>query len=104
MAPFEALYGQRCRTPLNWSGLGERFFFGPDLVKEAEEKVKLIEYSLKVAQHRHQRYADKRRQPLFFQIGDFVYLKVSPMKGVNRFGINAPFGSLELNSVLIIVI
>jgi hypothetical protein len=87
MAPFEALYGQRCRTPLNWSGPDERFFFGPDLVKEAEEKVKLIQHRLKVAQHRHKRYADKRRRPLFFQVGDFVYLKVSPMKGVNRFGI-----------------
>jgi hypothetical protein len=87
MAPFEALYGQQCRTPLNWSGPGERFFFGSDLVKEAEEKVKLVQHRLKVAQHRHKRYADKRRRPLFFQVGDFVYLKVSPMKGVNRFGI-----------------
>jgi transposase InsO family protein len=61
MAPFEALYGQRCRTPLNWSGSGEWFFFGPDLVKEAEEKVKLIQHRLKIAQHRHKHYADKRR-------------------------------------------
>jgi hypothetical protein len=59
MAPFEALYGQRCRTPLNWSGPGERFFYGPDLVKEAEEKVKLIQHHLKIAQHRHQRYAER---------------------------------------------
>jgi hypothetical protein len=51
MAPFEALYGQLCRTPLNWSEPGERFFFGPDLVKEAEEKVKLIQQHLKIAQH-----------------------------------------------------
>jgi hypothetical protein len=61
MAPFEALYGQRCRTPLNWSGPGEQFFFGSDLVKEAEEKVKLIQHRLKIAQHHHKRYADKRR-------------------------------------------
>jgi hypothetical protein len=61
MAPFKALYGQRCRTPLNWSGPREHFFFGPDLVKEAEEKVKLIQRHLKIAQHRHKRYADKRR-------------------------------------------
>jgi hypothetical protein len=63
MAPFEALYGQRCRTPLNWSGPGERFFFGPDLVKEAKEKVKFIQHHLKVAQHFHKWYADKRRRP-----------------------------------------
>jgi hypothetical protein len=87
MAPFEALYGQRCKTPLNWSGPGERYFFGPDLVKEAEEKVKLIQNCLKIAQHRHKRYADKRRRPLIFQVGDFVYLKVSLTKGVTRFGI-----------------
>jgi hypothetical protein len=52
-----------------------------------EEKVKLIQQHLKIAQHRHKRYADKRRWPLYFQVGDFVYLKVSPMKGVTRFGI-----------------
>jgi hypothetical protein len=52
-----------------------------------EEKVKLIQQRLKIAQHRHKRYADKRRRPLYFQVGDFVYLKVSPMKGVTRFGI-----------------
>jgi hypothetical protein len=87
MAPFEALYGQRCRTPLNWSEPGERYFFGPDLVKDAEEKVKLIQRCLEVAQHHQKSYADKRRRPLFFEIGDYVYLKVSPMKGVTRFGI-----------------
>jgi hypothetical protein len=87
MTPFEAFYGQRCRTPLNWSGPSEWYFFRPDLVKEAEEKVKLIQHRLKIAQRRHKRYVDKRRRPLFFQVGDFVYLKVSPTKGVTRFGI-----------------
>jgi transposase InsO family protein len=52
MAPFEALYGQRCRTPLNWSEPGERYFFRPDIVKEAEEKVQKIIYNLKKAQAR----------------------------------------------------
>jgi transposase InsO family protein len=61
MTHFEALYGQWCRTPLNSSGPGERYLFGPDLVKEAEEKVKLIQHRLKIAQHRHNPYADKRR-------------------------------------------
>ena len=50
MAPFEALYGHRCQTPLNWSEARERWFFGPDVVKEAEEKVKLIQANMKVAQ------------------------------------------------------
>jgi hypothetical protein len=50
MAPFEALYGRRCRTPLNWSGLGEPWFFRPDLVKETEEKVQRIRHNLRGAQ------------------------------------------------------
>ena len=87
MAPFEALYGRRCRTPLNWSQAGERKIFGPDLVSEAEEKVKVIQVNLKAAQSRQKSYADKRRDPLQFEVGDFVYLRVSPTKGVQRFGV-----------------
>jgi hypothetical protein len=87
MAPFEALYGRRCRTPLSWSKTGERKIFGPDLVIEAEDKVKIIQSNLKTAQSRQKSYADKRRKPLQFQVGDFVYLRVSPTKGVQRFGI-----------------
>jgi hypothetical protein len=52
MAPFEALYGRRCRTPLNWSEPGERYFFRPDMVKETEEKVQRIIHNLKKAQAR----------------------------------------------------
>jgi hypothetical protein len=85
IAPFEALYERRCWTPLNWSELGERWVFRPDLVKETEEKVQWIRHHLKEAQARQKSYADKRRRPLVFQAKDYVYLKVSPMKGVNRF-------------------
>jgi hypothetical protein len=87
MAPFEVLYGQKCRTPLSWSEIGERKIFGPDLVIEAEHKVKIIQANLKTAQSRQKNYADQRRKPLQFQVGDFVYLRVSPTKGVQRFGI-----------------
>jgi hypothetical protein len=87
MAPFEALYGRRCRTPLNWSEAGERNFFGPDMVSEAEDQVRLIQANLKAAQYRQKSYADKRRWPLIFEVGDRVYLRVSPMKGVQRFGV-----------------
>ena len=58
MAPFEALYGRRCRTPLMWDEVGDRQLFGPDLIKESEEKVKLIRDRLKVAQSRQKSYAD----------------------------------------------
>jgi transposase InsO family protein len=85
MAPFEALYGRRCRTPLNWSEPGERCFFRPNMVKEAEDKVQKIIHNMKKAQARQKSYADKRRMPLYFHEGDYVYLKVSPMKGVSRF-------------------
>jgi hypothetical protein len=87
MAPFEALYGRRCLTPLNWPEPGEQWYFKPDLVMETEAKVQQIRHHLKEAQARQKSYADKRRRPLFFQVKDHVYLKVSPMKGVNRFGV-----------------
>ena len=87
MDPFEALYGHRCRTPLHWSEPSERWFFGVDLVKETEDKVRQIQNNLKVAQSRQKIYADRRCRPLRFTKGDHVYLKVSLMKGVNRFGV-----------------
>jgi hypothetical protein len=74
MAPFEALYGRRYRTPLNWSEPGERWFFKPNLVKETEERVQHIRHNLREAQARQKNYADKRRRPLIFQVGDHVYL------------------------------
>jgi hypothetical protein len=74
MASFEALYGRQCQTPLSWSQTGERKIFGPDLVTEAEEKVKTIQNNLKAAQSQQKSYANIRRRPLQFQIGNFVYL------------------------------
>src|SRR6266540_4314720 len=85
MAPFEALYGRRCRTPLNWSEPGERAIFGPDIIQEAEEQVQLIQNHLKATQSRQKSYSDKRRRPLVFRVGDYVYLRVSPIKGIHRF-------------------
>jgi hypothetical protein len=104
MAPFEALYGRHCRTPLNWSQTGERKIFGPDLVNEAEEKIRIIQANLKTAQSRQKSYADIRRSPLRFQVGDFVYLRVSPTRGIQRFGVKGklapryvgPFEILEI--------
>src|SRR5579883_1549543 len=87
MAPFEALYGRRCRTPLSWSQHGEQAIYGPNLVVEVEEKVKIIQENLKAAQSRQKSYFDKRRKPLQFEVSDHVYLKVSLTRGVQRFGI-----------------
>jgi hypothetical protein len=102
MAPFEALYGRRCRTPLNWSQPGERKIFGPDLVLEAKRKVKVIRKNLEAAQARQKSYHDKRRKPLQFEVGDYVYLKVSPTKGVQRFGIKGKLAPLYIGPYEII--
>jgi hypothetical protein len=80
MAPFEALYGRRCRTPLNWSQAGEREIFGPDLVLEAEEKVEVIKKNLEAAQARQKSYHDKRRKPLQFEVEIMFILRCHPPK------------------------
>jgi hypothetical protein len=87
MSHFEALYWWPCHTPLSWSESGERVIFGPDIVTEAEEKVKQIQANILAAQSRQKSYTDRRRSPMEFGVGDHVYLQVSPMKGVRRFGI-----------------
>jgi hypothetical protein len=74
MAPLEALYGRRCRTPLSWSQTSERKIFEPHLVTKAEEKVKIIQMNLKAAQPRQKSYADIRRRLLQLQVRDFIYL------------------------------
>jgi hypothetical protein len=87
MSPFETLYGRPCHTPLSWSESGERVIFGSDIVIETEEKMKQIQANILAAQSRQKSYTDKRRSPLEFKVGDHVYLRVSPMKGVRCFGI-----------------
>ncbi|KAI3734185.1 hypothetical protein L6452_13649 [Arctium lappa] len=86
IAPFEALYGRKCRTPLCWNEVGERQLAGPEIVQLTADKVDQIRARLKIAQDRQKVCADRRRKPIEFQIGDKVMLKVSPWKGVIRFG------------------
>jgi hypothetical protein len=85
MAPFEVLYGRRCRTPLFWNETGERQVFGPDILQEAEKQVRMVRENLCVVQSRQKSYVDHRRRELSFKVGDFVHLKVSPMRGSRRF-------------------
>jgi hypothetical protein len=87
MASFEVLYRRRCRTPLNWIEPGEKVIFGPDLVEEAESIVRRVQENLKAAKSRQETYANKRHRPLEFEVRNHVYLRVSPMKGVKRFGV-----------------
>ncbi|GJV17236.1 putative reverse transcriptase domain-containing protein [Tanacetum coccineum] len=81
-ASFEALYGWKCCSLIMWAEVGEGQLIGHELVQETTEKVSQIKDKLKVARDRQKRYADKRRKPLEFNVGDCVLLKVSPWKGV----------------------
>ena len=84
MAPYEALYGRKCRSPLCWE-VGERQLTGPELVQITSEKVPIIQQRLRAAFSRQKSYTDPRRKDVSFSAGDMVFLKVSPMKGVMRF-------------------
>ena len=86
MAPFEALYGTRCRSPIGWFDAFEVRPWGTDLLRESLDKVKLIQDRLIMAQSRQKSYADRKVRDLEFMVGERVLLKVSPMKGVMRFG------------------
>jgi hypothetical protein len=105
MAPFEALYGRKCRTPLYWNQTGESRVFGLEILQEAEKQVQIIRENLKTTQSRQKSYVDNRRRELIFEVGDFVYLKVSPMRGMRRFKVKGklspryinPFKTLERN-------
>ncbi|WVZ75450.1 hypothetical protein U9M48_023500 [Paspalum notatum var. saurae] len=84
-SPFQALYGRQCRTPLMWEEAGERQFFGLAMFVEAAENVAKVRDNLKIAQSRQKSYADKHRRELTFEAREFVYLKVSPLRGTKRF-------------------
>ncbi|KAL0642100.1 hypothetical protein Bca4012_103094 [Brassica carinata] len=86
MAPYEELYGRQCKTPLCWTEVGERREFGPKIVEETMKKLEIIQTNMKKAQDRQKKYADQSRREVVFNIGDWVYLKVSAQKGKNRFG------------------
>ncbi|GJT08193.1 putative reverse transcriptase domain-containing protein [Tanacetum coccineum] len=85
-APFEALYGRKCRSPIMWAEVEEGQLIGPKLVQETTKKISQIKDRLKDARDRQKSYVDKRRKPLKFSVGDYVFLKVSPWKGVIHFG------------------
>ncbi|GJV05050.1 putative reverse transcriptase domain-containing protein [Tanacetum coccineum] len=85
-APFEALYGRKCRSPVCWTEVGEAQILGPELIQETTEKIVQIKQRMQAARDRQKSYADLKRKPMEFQVGDKVMLKVSPWKGVVRFG------------------
>ncbi|GKA81572.1 putative reverse transcriptase domain-containing protein [Tanacetum coccineum] len=82
VAPFEALYGRKCRSPICWSEVGDAQLTGPEMIRETTEMIVQIKNRLLAARSRQKSYADVRRKPLEFEVGDKVMLKVSPWKGV----------------------
>ena len=102
MAPFEALYGRKCRTPMNWVEAGERRYYGIDFVQEVEEQVHTIQTHMAAAQARKKSYADRHRKPIVLEVRDFIYLKVSPMKSVQRFGVKRKLAPIYVGPFQII--
>ncbi|KAL2230223.1 UNVERIFIED_CONTAM: Transposon Tf2-12 polyprotein [Sesamum indicum] len=86
MAPYEALYGRRCRSPICWDIEGLRQLEGPELVQETVEKVQVVKKCLKAAQDRQKSYVDQHRREMEYEVGDKVFLKISPWRGILRFG------------------
>ena len=84
MAPYEALYGRKCQTPLCWYKDGENMIVGPEMVQQTTAKVRKIKEKMKTSQDRQKSYADKRRRLLEFEQGDHVFLRVTPTTGVGR--------------------
>nr|GFB11570.1 putative reverse transcriptase domain-containing protein [Tanacetum cinerariifolium] len=81
-APFEALYGRKCRSPICWTEVGEAQILGPELIQETTKKIVQIKQRMQAAYDRQKSYADLKHKPMEFQVGDKVILKVSPWKGV----------------------
>ncbi|KAJ8764923.1 hypothetical protein K2173_010388 [Erythroxylum novogranatense] len=84
MAPYEALYGRRCKNPICWDEEGERRLVGPELVQVTVDKIKLVKQRIKAAQDRMKSYEDAHRREIEFEVGDKVFLRASPQKGVYR--------------------
>ncbi|KAD6118845.1 hypothetical protein E3N88_10116 [Mikania micrantha] len=85
-APFKALYGRKCRSPICGTEVGDNRITGRELILESTDKIAQIQQRLQATRSRQKSYADKQRKPLEFQVADRVMLKVSPWKGVVRFG------------------
>jgi hypothetical protein len=93
MASFEMLYGRRCRTSLFWSETRERKVFGPNILQEAEKQVHMVRENMWIVQSRQKSYANHRRRELSFEVEDFVYLKVSAMRGLRHFKVRDKLAS-----------
>ena len=90
------MYGRKCRTPLYWDQIGEKQLFDPDIIEDAEQMVQTVRENLRIAQTRQKSYADGKRRDLTFSVDDYVYLKVSPMRGICRFNVKGKLAPLYI--------
>ena len=102
MAPYEALYGRRCVSPICWEALGEKSLVGPEWIEQSAEKEREIRQNILAAQSRQKSYADKRRSDLAFEVGNYVYLKVSPLRGTWRFHVKGKLAPRYIGSYPVI--
>ncbi|XP_050890368.1 uncharacterized protein LOC127095768 [Lathyrus oleraceus] len=96
MAPYEALYGRKCRTPLCWTKVGEERILGPEIIQQTTEKIRMVRDKMNKPQDRQKSYVDHNRRPLEFDEGDHVFLKVTP-----RLRLKGPFKSRKLSPIYI---
>ncbi|KAL0401278.1 UNVERIFIED_CONTAM: hypothetical protein Slati_4157700 [Sesamum latifolium] len=98
MAPYEALYGRKCRSPICWDIEGLRQLEGPELVQETVDKIQTVKQCLKAAQDRQKSYVDKHRREMEYEVGEKVFLRVSPWRGILRFGRKGKLSSRYIGS------
>ena len=89
IAPYEMLYGRKCRSPIHWDETGEHSYLGPELVQRTNETIQKIRARMLTSQSRQASYANLKRRGIEFQVGDLVFLRVSPLRGVKRFGVRS---------------
>ena len=82
MAPYEALYGRKCRSPVCLFEIGEKRLMGPELIQITSEKIEVIRKKLQTAQSRHKSYADRRRRDLEFSVGDCVLKSITDQRSI----------------------
>jgi hypothetical protein len=102
MSPFEALYGQRVRTPVCWGPTSTILPTIPDLIEESTKKMKIIQARLEAAQDRQRKYADPKRRDFSMEVGEHALLRVSPRKGVMRFGVKGKLAPRYIGPFLIL--
>ena len=89
VAPYETLYGRKCRSPIHWDEMGERRYLGPEVVQRTNEAIEKIRARMLASQSRQKSYSDLKHRSVEFQVGDHVFIRFSPLRGVKWYSCNA---------------